>query len=39
MAGSLSFDPAAECYDRTRVTDGASLAPAAKPAVAEPSVG
>jgi len=28
MAGSLSFDPAAECYDRTRVTDGASLAPA-----------
>ena len=28
MAGSLSFDPAAEYYDRTRVTDAASLAPA-----------
>jgi SAM-dependent methyltransferase len=28
MAGSLSFDPAAEFYDRTRVTDAASLAPA-----------
>ena len=28
MARSLSFDPAAEYYDRTRVTDAASLAPA-----------
>ena len=28
MAGSLSFDPAAEYYDRTRVTDAASLTPA-----------
>ena len=28
MPGSLSFDPAADYYDRTRVTDAASLAPA-----------
>ena len=32
MAGSLSFDPAAEYYDRTRVTDAASLAARDRPA-------